>query len=179
MSDVVGANTGEFFEHLVEYQLAVCKECRYGVWPNEIEGHLQGKQHKIERQKAIAIAERVRQWPGLVRYPSELQVPDFVNQPINQLPLYTDGLSCKLEPSRCHYVCRDLRAMKEHWRKVHQWSTASKRGGSGKRKGSRIERRVQEATKAVQCQRFLAAVMDHSISRYDGRLKAGQTQRKQ
>src|SRR3954466_3403494 len=100
----------EFFEHLVEYQLAVCKECRHAVWPEQIQGHLQGKQHNLERQNAVSIAERVREWPGLIRYPTELHVPDFVAQPISQLPLYQNGLLCRLEPTRCHYVCRDLRS---------------------------------------------------------------------
>ncbi len=49
----------EFFEHLAEYQLAICKECRYAVWPDQIKSHLQGKNHKVKHKKAISIAERV------------------------------------------------------------------------------------------------------------------------
>jgi Orsellinic acid/F9775 biosynthesis cluster protein D len=104
----------EFFEHLAEYQLAICKECRHAVWPDQIEGHLQGKNHKVERKKAISIADRVREWPGLIMHPSEMQVPGHVDRPISQLPLYQDGLLCQLDPARCHYICQGLKSIKEH-----------------------------------------------------------------
>ncbi|KAK7177381.1 hypothetical protein PSPO01_16574 [Paraphaeosphaeria sporulosa] len=42
-----------YFEHLTEYQVAVCRECRYAVWPDQIEGHLQ-KLHKQPRNRARA-----------------------------------------------------------------------------------------------------------------------------
>ncbi|KAE8852437.1 hypothetical protein PTNB73_10604 [Pyrenophora teres f. teres] len=35
----------QYFEHVPEHSVAACRECRYAVWPDQIEGHLQ-KQHK-------------------------------------------------------------------------------------------------------------------------------------
>ena len=49
----------EHFHHLQEYSLVVYKECRHAVWPGEIQGHLQGRHHKIEQKKAEAIADNV------------------------------------------------------------------------------------------------------------------------
>ncbi|KAK4965595.1 hypothetical protein LTR66_012134, partial [Elasticomyces elasticus] len=58
----------EFFEHLAEYRLAICKECQHAVWPEQIESHVRGKNHKVERERAVLIAERVQEWPGLIVY---------------------------------------------------------------------------------------------------------------
>ncbi|KAK4958579.1 hypothetical protein LTR66_013176 [Elasticomyces elasticus] len=147
----------EFFEHLADYRLAMYKECQHAVWLDQIESHVRGKNHKVERERAVLIAERVQEWPGLIVYAGEMQIPDHVNQPIGRLSLHQDGLLCQLNPARCRYICRGLKSMKEHWRKAHQWSVAGKRGGSGQVKGSRMERRMQEATKRVQCQRFFSS----------------------
>ena len=55
----------QYFEHLAEYQLAICKECRYAVWPSQIEGHLR-RAYKISRKYAETVGEGVRRWPGVI-----------------------------------------------------------------------------------------------------------------
>ena len=147
----------EFFDHLATYNLAVCKECRYAVWPDQIEGHLQSRNHKINRREAVVIAEDVRRWPGLIRYPSELTVPDFINQPISQLPLYDDGSICRLNNGRCRYITRSMEPMRKHWRTVHQWSAVGRRGGSGRNKKRSVDKRLQEAAQRVQCQQLFTS----------------------
>ncbi|KAG9382299.1 DUF3505 multi-domain protein [Pyrenophora tritici-repentis] len=64
----------QYFEHVPEHSVAACRECRYAVWPDQIEGHLQ-KQHKVSYKEAEAVGQQVRSWAGLVQYPSELEVP--------------------------------------------------------------------------------------------------------
>jgi hypothetical protein len=58
----------QYFEHVPEYSVAACRECRYAVWPDQIEGHLQ-EQHKVSCKKAKAVGEEVRTWARLVQYP--------------------------------------------------------------------------------------------------------------
>jgi len=70
----------EHFHHLIQYQLAVCKECQYAIWPDQIEGHLRGKHHKMPQKKAREIAEEVCGWPGLIPFTSELKVPVRIHQ---------------------------------------------------------------------------------------------------
>jgi Orsellinic acid/F9775 biosynthesis cluster protein D len=144
----------EHFHHLVEYQLAVCKECQYAVWPEQIAGHLHGKHHKIPRKRAQEIAEKVCSWPGLIPFASELEVPDMIDRPIPQLVLYEDGLMCQLDPEKCSYICRDRKTLKHHWHKEHQYSVALGRGGSGIAKKQALESRFESAVKHVHCQRF-------------------------
>ena len=144
----------EHFDYLVEYQLAVCRECQYTVWPDKIEGHLYGKHHKIPRKRAREIADQVCSWPGLIPFASELRVPVRIDRPIPQLPLYKDGLMCRLDPEKCWYICRDRKTLKKHWDDKHQYSVASHRGGSGSAKKQRVEQRFEAAVKRVYCQRF-------------------------
>ena len=49
----------QHFEHLAEYSIAICMECRRGVLPSHIQSHLQ-RAHKIKQKHAEDIAERVR-----------------------------------------------------------------------------------------------------------------------
>jgi uncharacterized C2H2 Zn-finger protein len=144
----------EFFDHLAVYGLVVCKECRYAVWPKEIEGHLHGKHHRLPRKEAQQIAEEIYDWPGLIPFASELEVPFSVDIPIPQLALFDDGLKCHLKPGRCSYICREKRTLISHWRTEHGWSIMSKRGGSGKAKREKMKREFEQASKRVYCQRF-------------------------
>ncbi|KAF2828297.1 hypothetical protein CC86DRAFT_288972, partial [Ophiobolus disseminans] len=48
----------EYFEHVAQYQIAVCKRCRHGVILSQIQGHLQ-RVHRVKLQQAEEIAERV------------------------------------------------------------------------------------------------------------------------
>jgi hypothetical protein len=48
---------GEYFEHLVKYALAICKECRHGVLPSQIKSYLQ--RHRVSRKQAELAAEDV------------------------------------------------------------------------------------------------------------------------
>ena len=83
--------------------MAVCRECQYAVWLDQIEGHLQ-KQHKKPLKSAQAIGDAVCQWPGLIQHPSELKIPGNGVQSVPQLPVYDDGLLCQLEAEHCQYV---------------------------------------------------------------------------
>jgi hypothetical protein len=83
----------QYFEHVAQYSIAACRECRYAVWPDQIKSYLQG-QHKVSCKEAEAVEEQVRNWAGLIQYPSELEVPGSVPRPALQLPVYSDGMLC-------------------------------------------------------------------------------------
>lgn len=52
-----------YFRHLSEWQIIICKTCHYAVWPSQVEGHLRNKQHGIPKRQASAISDEVHQWP--------------------------------------------------------------------------------------------------------------------
>jgi hypothetical protein len=144
----------QHFEHLAEYSIAICKECRHGVLPSHIKSHLQHA-HKVKQKQAKDIAERVCSWPGLVEYASEIQVPSQVIAPISQLPVYSDGLLCQLDVACCYKVLRSVKAIKNHWKDVHSWSAASKGGRPSQTAQKEIQLRVKEGCQHVYCQRLL------------------------
>lgn len=152
----VGDNEQQMFEHLTEHQLAVCRECRYAVWPDQIEGHLQ-KQHKTSLKSAQAVGDAVRQWPGLLQYPSELEIPTSCVDAISQLPVYDDGLLCQLESARCRLVLRSPKALKEHWRTIHRWSVGKKRGRPSQIREKTIQAKLEDGCKRVHCQRLFGS----------------------
>jgi hypothetical protein len=55
-----------------------------------------------------------RSWAGVVQYPSEFTVPNTIVAAHLQLPIYTDGLLCQLDPSQCQRVLRTTKCMKKH-----------------------------------------------------------------
>jgi hypothetical protein len=74
----------EYFELVAEHQIAMCEECRHGVIPSQIQGHLQ-RVHTVKLQQAEGIAERVGSWPGVAEYASEIALPEEAVPPINEL----------------------------------------------------------------------------------------------
>jgi hypothetical protein len=146
--------TDKYFEHLVAYALAVCKECRHGVLPSQIKSHLQ-RAHRVKGQQAEIVADEVSSWAGLIEYASELEVPSQVIQAIQQLLVYADGLMCRIDPDRCGQIFRSAHAIKNHWREVHNWSVAGKGGRPSRVEQKKIHERISQSYKTVYCQRLL------------------------
>lgn len=144
----------QFFEHVSEYQIVVCRTCRYAVWPAQLEGHLRNKQHRLPGKEAHVASTEVHEWPRVAHSPSELEVPPFVNSPVSSVAVWDDGWKCQWDADGCRYVCRRMDSMKEHWRKAHGFSVGQTRGGSGSLKQEDIQRRVSQYCRRVKCQRF-------------------------
>lgn len=84
-----------------------------------MQGHLQGRYYGIGGKDTEAIADEVRQFPGLIRFPGEFEVPAGVDRPIPELPVHADGLMCELQPDGCNYICRGRMTIKKYWRVEH------------------------------------------------------------
>jgi hypothetical protein len=130
----------------------VCKKCRHGVIPSQIQSHLQ-RVHRVKLQQAEVIAERVGSWPGVAEYASEIAVPREAVPLINELQVYTDGLLCQVEP-RCRQILRSKGEMRNHWKTAHSWSVAGKGGRPSRVTGRRVQARIQQGAQAVYCQRL-------------------------
>jgi hypothetical protein len=97
---VIGRHTSkaamatEHFHYSSQWQVVICKECRYAVWPSQVTGHLTNKQHGISRKKASSIAEEVQEWAGVIQFPSEFQMPEYVETGVDNLPVFEDGIKC-------------------------------------------------------------------------------------
>jgi hypothetical protein len=100
MESTIAAN---YFEHLAAYALAVCKECRHGVLPSQVKSDLH-RAHRVKSKEAESAADEVRSWAGLIEYGSELEVPSQIVVPTHQLPIYANGLMCRINPDHCHQI---------------------------------------------------------------------------
>lgn len=126
--------SNDYFEYLPEYRLLICKHCKHAVCLDQIRAHLRGKRHELPpKETAAAQADVQRQWAGAAKDVTEVYIPTRVPQPIAHLPLYKDGLLCQLDYPKWHYVCRDIKTLKDHWKTVHHW-TLGTQGGPGKQK---------------------------------------------
>lgn len=94
------AKGSEYFEHVPEWQVEVCKECRHVVWPDQASSHLQNNQHRIARPEAERIVEDLQSWPRIVPDRREFDMPASVDQPIPELPLYPNGFQCQVSLPR-------------------------------------------------------------------------------
>jgi hypothetical protein len=142
----------EYFEHVAEYQIAVCKKCRHAVIPSHIRSHLR-RVHKAKLRQAEEIAEKVGDWPGVVKYASEIAVPEHAIPAIHELPVYTDGLLCQLDPN-CRQILRSTTAIRNHWKQAHSWTPAGAKGRPSRVARQRIQTRSQQGSRLVYCQRL-------------------------
>ncbi len=145
---------GEYFEHLVKYALAVCKKCRHGVLPSQVKSHLQ-RAHTVKRKQAEVIADKISSWAGLIEYASELEVPSQIVKPVYQLPVYADGLMCRIKPEHCRQICQSREAMRKHWQKAHDWSVAGKGGRPSQVEKAEVQDRISKGCETIHCQRLL------------------------
>ena len=143
----------EFFDHLIEYALVVCKECRHGVLPSQIKSHLR-RVHSASCKQAESVADEVSRWGGLIQYASEVEVPSHVTQPIPQLPVWPDGLMCQIDPDHCRHIFRSAETMRKHWQQIHNWSAARRGGRPSRVEAEKIQARISTSCKTVRCQRL-------------------------
>ncbi|KAL8991690.1 MAG: hypothetical protein Q9169_007742, partial [Polycauliona sp. 2 TL-2023] len=138
-------------EHLAEYQLIICKKCRYAVWPEQVQKHYQGPNHKWKKRAAIELATSVQSWPGVIQYPIELTVPNRVINVIPILPIYDDGVLCQINAIQCQYVCRSKKWMIDHCKQKHDWSKQIRKGNVSR---GNTERQKPDPWVTIRCQRF-------------------------
>ena len=143
-----------YFERLDRFPVVVCRQCRYAVWPDQIEGHLRRAHRHVAHRMARRLGDEVRSWPEIMIYPSQLEVPASIPEPIQQLMIHQQGWQCQLQPPHCQYVCREFASMDQHWREQHQWSRARHSGRPSRKERLEIQRRQERACRPVRCQRL-------------------------
>jgi hypothetical protein len=146
-----------YFAPYPRYRIAVCKQCGYAVFPDHCASHLKGRHPGLSSIERSQIVNNLYSWPDCcLSTDKSFLVPTAIEEPIPDLPTFTDGLQCKIDPARCRYVCRSQATLRKHWASAHSWGI-----GNGRRGGSRTamsqraaeDRRVNAYT-PVHCQRF-------------------------
>jgi hypothetical protein len=83
-----------YFERLVDFPVVICRECQYGIWPSQIEGHLQRAHRHVSPANRIQLGDEVRSWPDIAIDPIELDILLTRTQAIPQLIGLLDGWQC-------------------------------------------------------------------------------------
>jgi hypothetical protein len=143
-----------YFERLEDFPVVICRACQYGVWPSQIEGHLQRAHQHISPTIRIQLGDEVRSWPHITINPIELDIPSTRTQAIPQLISPLDGWQCQLSPQSCLYVCLSIDTMRQHWLKQHGWSRTSHKGQPTQSTMQTIQEQQEQACRPVQCQRL-------------------------
>jgi superfamily II DNA helicase RecQ len=150
------ALAAQFLRFVVNYRLFICVPCQNGVRRQHLRTHFQ-KQHHLQGEDLRTLLEYVDREMRNITEPRDEIIPDSVNQPIPDLPVYSDGLLCHIDLRLCGYICRREHDMKKHYRQKHQWSQFTHRG----RPSSSVRRREAEEGskpwKEVSCQRVFPA----------------------
>lgn len=148
------------FIHLPEFQVIICKTCRYAILPSKIDTHFAAKSHRLDKKRREKIIQEVAKVNGLIQNEEELSKCEFpfpaaTSKPIAALRTpATDGLRCtkSVNGQQCPYVCRTERWMRKHSWEEHQWKSEGK-GGRPQKQNPRSARKVPWQA-GIHCQRF-------------------------
>jgi hypothetical protein len=143
----------EHFTHLTQYQIIICKDCKYAVLPSQIDSHLASAKHRIPVRRRRAIQEKIQTWPELLQNEADLvrlQMPTHGPPPLEQLEVYVDGRKC----GTCGHIMRTDEGIKKHYRIRHGWVNHWKKGlKATDRRRARLSV-GRPWTEGVHCQRF-------------------------
>ncbi|OQE33769.1 hypothetical protein PENCOP_c045G01210, partial [Penicillium coprophilum] len=84
----------QFISLLPRFPLVVCQYCQVAVRPKQITYHLTHDPHRLSLRHAQEIAATIGTWEGILYDPTTLQYPPSVQDPIEALSIYTDGILC-------------------------------------------------------------------------------------
>jgi superfamily II DNA helicase RecQ len=145
------ANAKEYFVQLPQFGLLICRECKYAVWPDQIDRHLRGNRHELQVKIRRRIISEIESWTNLIQNRLDFKPPLFVDEIIPELRVYHDGLECACE----ELVCRDEKYMKKHLKATHEWMATTKKGGLSKSEATIAREKFNRTvTRNVTCQRF-------------------------
>jgi hypothetical protein len=144
----------QLFIRATQFPVIICRRCEYAIRPKQVIAHLTSTQHRIPITIARQVAQTIDEWDNIHRNPDELQYPMWINQPIDGLQIYHDGILCKR--GVCGYICRSIKNMKKHWRTNHNWSAYTHAGRPQLSDIEASEQAIQGAMLQVTCQRLFA-----------------------
>ena len=150
----------EYFTHLPNFQVIVCKECQYAVLPSHIDTHFAAKpQHGLGKKERQRIANAAAEINRLIGNEETLRRCEFPFPPSTSKPIpalakpRTDGIRCTFDIASkpCFYICCSIQKMQEHSWEEHRWKSKNK-GGRQKKRGNTNQAAPWRT--GVHCQRF-------------------------
>lgn len=128
-------------DYLAAYDVVTCRACFVGIRPEHIGGHFKAPPHqlgKAERERICKHAQRLREPSegGRAEASSHPRTPPPDSTAFQALgPAFSGGLACTLladggdsPEDECGYVLGNVKNMELHCRRVHGWTSKTRRG---------------------------------------------------
>ena len=112
----------EYFTHLPDFQVIICKECQHAVLPSHIDAHFTAKpQHGLGKKERQRIADEIAEIDGLIGNEETLRRGEFPFPPPTSKPITAlaepmkDYIQCTFETAGkvCQYICVELWGLSE------------------------------------------------------------------
>ncbi|KAK7583216.1 hypothetical protein V3481_012509 [Fusarium oxysporum f. sp. vasinfectum] len=109
------------FVHVVELNLVICLDCKTAILARQVKAHLVDPLHRqhLTLKERRNISNQILEIPNILKDTDDLQhwkFPPPEAEPVPHLePPLHNGLGC----NSCHYIGRDLRRIREHYRQEH------------------------------------------------------------
>jgi hypothetical protein len=65
----------DYFLHLLEYKVAVCRSCCYAVWSDRVRTHLTESHSALTSKERASILEDPKSWLPLARFGEDITLP--------------------------------------------------------------------------------------------------------
>lgn len=115
--------------YVQDHRLIVCTLCGQAVSSTQVRRHLHNEKHRLFGHNDpdwCARALRDIEQQDCISSLDELVIPAAPVRSITGLPVFHDALLCDI--LACRFVCRTLRHMQMHHKRVHSWSNPRSRG---------------------------------------------------
>jgi hypothetical protein len=118
------------FDHNREWQVLVCKQCKFAVPPGHIRGHIREKHRTAVQDQGDEIVAFIDTLTQIARSPDAVIQPKANSGAVEGIPVHYDGYRCIqwVNGGECNYTCRQRRGITRHCQQRHAWKSARKRG---------------------------------------------------
>ena len=154
-----------YLQHVEEWKIVVCRQCRHAVWPGDVRAHFKGVQHRLASDKIKQIVEEVGILTALTRDRTAFRYPVDAIEPIDAMPVFDDGLMCTFAPDECRYICRTINNMRDHARDEHGYVQYADDTDRPKRRNDECSRRDRHRGSVSHARFFSRATTAGSFSR--------------
>lgn len=116
------------FVHYENFQVIVCKGCRFAVVPDQVKAHLKQSHNSLTLKTRNEIAERIQQLEHIAYRREDVHYPAFEEEAIQELgPALENCYQCK----ECRSLTESRKGIEGDCRQKHGWASSKRRGGRG------------------------------------------------
>ena len=137
------------FVHFQNFQIIVCRDCKFAVVPDQIKAHLSQSHQTLTVSTRKGIIEQVEKLDHVAYRSEDVVYPAAEQEAIQELgPVIEQCSQCKA----CGLLRESKKGIEAHCRKEHGWNSAKSRGGRGSLRSRPAAN--QPFTEGHCCQRF-------------------------